>query len=262
VLATQTFIRERDFGDTLKLCTMLLTDPHDLLHKACGWMLREVGHREPCVLENYLLQHHRVMPRTMLRYAIERFEPEPASDFLLGQPGRETVNRKIPLTRVVVKAKYGGTGCDVGQFLCNGGECGTAGYAHQQTFLGSAAAGVIHCGITCHGDDTVKQLGFQVFWNKTCPDTLDRVGAALPPEITGESAGSTANTLSRGHLALSVWATPLKCPPVPTPVIKMSTPSGKSLMISCAVVRACTSILAGLSNCCGTHEPGTESDKA
>ena len=89
VLATQTFIRERDFGDTLKLCTLLLTDPHDLLHKACGWMLREVGHRDRGVLENYLLQHHQVMPRTMLRYAIERFEPETRKCFLLGQPGRK-----------------------------------------------------------------------------------------------------------------------------------------------------------------------------
>lgn len=94
VLATQTFIRERDFNETLNLCTVLLNDPQDLLHKACGWMLREVGHRDRNVLENFLLQYHRVMPRTMLRYAIERFEPEARRRFLLGQPGRKPSTEK------------------------------------------------------------------------------------------------------------------------------------------------------------------------
>ncbi|MEI7730153.1 MAG: DNA alkylation repair protein [Verrucomicrobiota bacterium] len=73
VLATFTFIRHGQFDDTLRLCERLLNDPHDLMHKACGWMLREVGKREVVVLSAFLEQHALAMPRTMLRYAIERY---------------------------------------------------------------------------------------------------------------------------------------------------------------------------------------------
>lgn len=75
VLATFAFIRQNDFADTLTLVTQLLSDRQDLMHKACGWMLREVGKRDVAVLENFLQQHQAAMPRTMLRYAIERFAP-------------------------------------------------------------------------------------------------------------------------------------------------------------------------------------------
>jgi 3-methyladenine DNA glycosylase AlkD len=75
MVATFAFIRENDFTDTLKLTALFLEDEHDLMHKACGWMLREVGKRNQPVLEDFLLQHHRAMPRTMLRYAMERFAP-------------------------------------------------------------------------------------------------------------------------------------------------------------------------------------------
>jgi len=85
ILSTLYFIRQNDFADTLKLSEVLLTDDHDLIHKAVGWMLREVGKRDQKVLENFLKKHYRQMPRTALRYAIERF-PEPRwKKYLLGR---------------------------------------------------------------------------------------------------------------------------------------------------------------------------------
>jgi 3-methyladenine DNA glycosylase AlkD len=82
VVATFAFIREGDFADTLKLTERLLEDEEDLMHKACGWMLREVGKRAQPELEAFLKRHHRAMPRTMLRYAIERFPAEQRREFL------------------------------------------------------------------------------------------------------------------------------------------------------------------------------------
>jgi 3-methyladenine DNA glycosylase AlkD len=77
VLATLAFIREDDLTDTLRLCRTLLTHPHDLLHKACGWMLREAGKRDVSALRAFLDAHAPQMPRTMLRYALEKLsEPE------------------------------------------------------------------------------------------------------------------------------------------------------------------------------------------
>lgn len=72
ILATYHFIRNGDFSDTLKIAEMLLHDRHDLIHKAAGWMLREVGKRDAAAEEVFLEKYWSVMPRTMLRYAIER----------------------------------------------------------------------------------------------------------------------------------------------------------------------------------------------
>lgn len=84
VIATQFFIRKNDFSDTLKISDILLHDSEDLIHKAVGWMLREVGNRERIVEEQFLTPRYREMPRTMLRYAIEKFEPELRKAYLQG----------------------------------------------------------------------------------------------------------------------------------------------------------------------------------
>lgn len=74
VLSTAAFIGKGQFGDTIELCTRLLGDPHDLMHKATGWMLREIGKRDISVLREFLSRHSTRMPRTMLRYAIEKLD--------------------------------------------------------------------------------------------------------------------------------------------------------------------------------------------
>ena len=76
ILATFYFIQQDRFAEALHLAEMLLDDPEDLIHKAVGWMLREVGKRNRDLEEAFLRKHYHRMPRTMLRYAIERF-PEP-----------------------------------------------------------------------------------------------------------------------------------------------------------------------------------------
>lgn len=82
VLATFAFIRAGDFADTLHLCEMLLGDREDLMHKACGWMLREVGKRDEAVLRAFLDAHAGQMPRTMLRYALEKLPAALRADYM------------------------------------------------------------------------------------------------------------------------------------------------------------------------------------
>ena len=84
IIATAAFIRNNDFGETLRIAEILLDDDHDLIHKATGWMLREVGKRDLAAEEDFLRKHYRRMPRTMLRYAIERFG-EKKRRFFLGR---------------------------------------------------------------------------------------------------------------------------------------------------------------------------------
>ncbi|MGA2254204.1 MAG: DNA alkylation repair protein [Thermoguttaceae bacterium] len=86
ILATYHFIRLRDFADTLAIAEMLLDDREDLMHKAVGWMLREVGKRDVAILEDFLGRHGRAMPRTMLRYAIERFPERKRKTYLRAGP--------------------------------------------------------------------------------------------------------------------------------------------------------------------------------
>lgn len=85
IMATFTFIRRNDYAWTLRLAEALLHDPHDLIHKAVGWMLREVGNRDRRVELEFLAAHRSAMPRTMLRYAIEHFEPEQRRALLAGR---------------------------------------------------------------------------------------------------------------------------------------------------------------------------------
>ncbi len=83
IVATHYFIRLHDFADTIRIAERLLGDREDLIHKAVGWMLREVGKKDVATLEAFLRRNGKIMPRTSLRYAIERF-PEEARRAYLG----------------------------------------------------------------------------------------------------------------------------------------------------------------------------------
>lgn len=85
IVATFYFIRNDEFDDTLKIAEILFTDKEDLIHKAVGWMLREVGKRVIEIEEEFLEEHYLKMPRTMLRYAIERFPETRRKMYLRGQ---------------------------------------------------------------------------------------------------------------------------------------------------------------------------------
>ncbi len=83
IISTFYFIKNNEFKDTIKIAKLLLNDKHDLIHKAVGWMLREVGKRELEVEKTFLEEYYKIMPRTMLRYAIEKFPEKDRKYYLL-----------------------------------------------------------------------------------------------------------------------------------------------------------------------------------
>jgi len=85
IMSTFCLIKRRQYAETLKLSKILLTDKEDLIHKAVGWMLREVGKRDLLIEENFLKEHYKYMPRTMLRYAIEKFPESKRQRYLKGK---------------------------------------------------------------------------------------------------------------------------------------------------------------------------------
>jgi 3-methyladenine DNA glycosylase AlkD len=82
ILSTFAFIRNNNYKDTIKIAEILLKDKHDLIHKAIGWMLREIGKRNKAELIKFLNKHYKVMPRTMLRYSIEKLNKEEREKYL------------------------------------------------------------------------------------------------------------------------------------------------------------------------------------
>ena len=85
IMATFHYIKCGEFTETLRIAELLLRDPEDLIHKAVGWMLREIGKRDHLTEEEFLKGHYKTMPRTMLRYAIEKFPEKLRKQYLRGE---------------------------------------------------------------------------------------------------------------------------------------------------------------------------------
>ena len=82
IIATWYFIQNGDIKETFKISELLLNHKHDLIHKAVGWMLREAGKKDEKSLREFLDKHHKVMPRTMLRYSIEKFDEKTRKKYM------------------------------------------------------------------------------------------------------------------------------------------------------------------------------------
>jgi len=85
IISTYYFIKQKEFDETIKIAEILLKDKHDLIQKAVGWMLREAGKRDLNVLKGFLKKHYKIMPRTMLRYSIEKFSKKERKAYLKGE---------------------------------------------------------------------------------------------------------------------------------------------------------------------------------
>jgi 3-methyladenine DNA glycosylase AlkD len=85
IMSTFHFVKHHEFSETLKIAKILLFDRQDLIHKATGWMLREIGKRHLKTEERFLKVHYKKMPRTMLRYAIEKFPEQKRQRYLKGR---------------------------------------------------------------------------------------------------------------------------------------------------------------------------------
>ncbi len=95
-MSTFHFVKREDFSDTLAIAELLLDEKEDLIHKAVGWMLREVGKRNPKVEERFLTKHYKQMPRTMLRYAIEKLPETDRLAYLHGTKRKGRPHRVAP----------------------------------------------------------------------------------------------------------------------------------------------------------------------
>jgi 3-methyladenine DNA glycosylase AlkD len=101
IISTHHFVRQRQFSEPLRIVQILLHDPHDLIHKAVGWTLREIGKLDRSVLLQFLDVHHREMPRTTLRTAIEHFAPSERDHYL----GRDSAGAREPRKKAASKTK-------------------------------------------------------------------------------------------------------------------------------------------------------------
>ncbi|MDD5069448.1 MAG: DNA alkylation repair protein [Candidatus Omnitrophica bacterium] len=95
IVATFCFIKNGLFNETFQIASILFKDKEDLIHKAVGWMLREVGKKDLMALEQFLEKHYRVMPRTMLRYAIEKFPSKKRIKYLKGLIRQQTDDKAL-----------------------------------------------------------------------------------------------------------------------------------------------------------------------